>query len=320
MDIKESDMIELYKKLYLIRKSDEKIKKHYYENEMKTPMHMSVGEEAIAVGVCGALSEKDQIFGTHRSHAIYLAKTEDTDGFFAELFGKESGIAKGKAGSMHLSNQKYGFLASSAIVGGNFAMSSGAAFANKMINNGKIVACFFGDGATEEGNFWETVNLSCLWKLPIIFICEDNDVAVYTEKAKRHGYNDICDIINGFNCRVFKSCSTDADEIYKITNECISHIKKESEPCFLHLSYYRYLDHVGVEENFHSSYRDRKDFERWLEVDPVSLYRNKMINKYPLNLIEDLEKEIIDKINQSFDYASKEKVSLEIDLYRDVYE
>jgi len=312
-------MIELYKKLYLIRKVEEKIQKHYYEDEMKTPMHMSMGEEGIAAGVCHALRKKDQIFGTHRSHAIYLAKTGDTDKFFAEMHGKKTGMAQGKAGSMHLSNIPYGFMTASSIVGGNFAMSAGAAYANKRLNNGKIVVDFFGDGATEEGSFWESINISCLFELPIIFLCEDNDVAVYTNASKRHGYSNITDIISKFNLYTEESDTTDADVIYEITKKCINYIKKYKQPCFLKLKYYRYLDHVGVQEDFHPTYRNKKDFKKWMKKDSVKLYRKKMLKQYSIKELNKIELEIIKKINNSFKKAQKASYVSIKNLCKDTY-
>ena len=181
-------LINLYKKMYLIRKVENTIKKNYNDDEIKTPMHMSMGEEAIVVGVCAALREKDQVFGTYRSHALYLSKVEETDKFFAEMYGKKTGVAMGRAGSMHLSCPEKGYISSSAIVASNISVAVGASWANKMKNNGKIVAVFFGDGAVDEGGFWESINMACLWKLPILFICEDNDLAVFTQSNKRHGY------------------------------------------------------------------------------------------------------------------------------------
>ena len=137
--------LELYKKLYLIRRAEERIRQHYMEDEMKTPMHMSMGEEAIAVGVCHALKAEDQVFGSYRSHAIYLAKTQNTDDFFAEMYGKDTALLKGKGGSMHMCAPDSGFMGTSAIVASIIPVAVGAAFANKQKGNGKLVAVFFGD-------------------------------------------------------------------------------------------------------------------------------------------------------------------------------
>jgi pyruvate dehydrogenase E1 component alpha subunit len=168
----------LYKKIYLLRRAEEGIRAHYHENDMKTPMHMSLGEEAVAVGVCHAIGDEGQAFSSYRSHAIFLAKTSDTDAFFAELYAKETSALKGRCGSMHLASPKHGFLGASAIVASQIPVAVGVAFGNKILKNGKIVATFFGDGAVEEGVFWESLNASCLKKLPVFFVYEDNEFAI----------------------------------------------------------------------------------------------------------------------------------------------
>jgi len=150
--------LELYKKMCLIRKAEEAIIKNYPSDEMKTPMHMSMGEEAIVVGVCQSLGPKSQTFGTYRSHALYLATSQDTDGFFAEMYGKKTGVVKGKGGSMHLSYPEKGLMATSAVVASTIPAAVGSAYANKYLKNGKIVGIFFGDGAVDEGVFWESLN------------------------------------------------------------------------------------------------------------------------------------------------------------------
>ena len=271
--------LELYKKLYLIRRSEEKIRKHYYDDEMKTPVHLSVGEEAIAAGVIHALGPKDQFFGTYRSHGIYLARTEETDRFFAELHGKKTGLACGKAGSMHLCAPEDGFMGASAIVGSIIPVGVGAAFANKYLKNGKIVAVFFGDGATDEGVFWESINAACLWKIPILFVCEDNELAVFTKDEERQGYKSLPDIISKFDIKVFKESTTDAEKIYNLTIKAIDSIKKTGRPSFLHLKYYRYLEHVGINEDFDAGYRSKKDFLKWFEKDPVKITREKLFKQ-----------------------------------------
>jgi len=205
----------------LIRKAEEAIIKNYPSDEMKTPMHMSMGEEAIIVGVCQALGSKSQTFGTYRSHALYLAASQDTDGFFAEMYGKKTGAVKGKGGSMHLSNPQHGLMATSAVVASTIPIAAGSAYANKYLKKDKIIAVFFGDGAVDEGVFWESLNIACLMKLPILFICEDNGYAVHTETVKRHGYKSIVDIIKNFDCQVFSSESTDVEEIYKISAKAV---------------------------------------------------------------------------------------------------
>lgn len=268
--------VELYRKLYLIRSAEQKIREHYGENEMKTPVHLSIGKEAIEVGVGHALDSGDQVFGTYRSHGIYLVRTGETDAFFAELFGKQTGLVRGKAGSMHLCAPEHGLMVTSAIVASAIPVAVGAAYANKIRRNGSIVAVFFGDGATEEGVFWESLNAACLMQLPVLFACEDNDLAVFTPPEQRRGYDCIRRIVSQYKCTVLNDESTDVETIHRVARDAVRIVRGGMGPCFLHLKYYRYLEHVGVEEDYDAGYRSRDEFNRWFEKDPIVLQRTKL--------------------------------------------
>jgi len=311
---------DLYGKLYLARRAEEKIREHYIENEMKTPMHMSMGEEAIAVGVCHALRPEDQVFATYRSHAIYLAKTQKIDDFFAEMYGKDTALLKGKGGSMHMCAPESGFMGTSAIVASIIPVAVGAAFANKRKDNGKIVTVFFGDGALDEGAFWESLNVACLMKLPVLFVCEDNGFAVHTAASKRQGYASIANIVSKFNCNVLKENTTDVEVIYKLTRRAIRLIRTTQMPCFMHQRYYRYLEHVGVNEDFDAGYRSREEFEEWYKKDPIDLQRKKLLR---LGIKEEeiikLEKEIDNKIENSLKLAKKAPFAEVSELYNGVF-
>ena len=277
MDMKKLNL-ELYKKMYLVRRAEGTIQKYYPEDYMKTPMHMSMGEEAIAVGVCHAMKQEDQFFGTYRSHAIYLAKTMDTDDFFAEMYGKDTAFLKGKGGSMHMCAPAKGFMGASGIVASAIPVAVGASFANKMAKNGKYVAVFFGDGATNEGVFWESLNVACLMKLPIVFVCEDNGFAVHTPKAEREGYASLPDIVSKFHCHVISEDTTDVEVIYNSTRDGIKLMQDTGMPLLLNFRYYRYLEHVGICEDYDDGYRSREEYLEWLERDPVRIQREKLIN------------------------------------------
>jgi TPP-dependent pyruvate/acetoin dehydrogenase alpha subunit len=311
--------LDLYKKLYLIRQAEQKIREHYSEDEMKTPMHMSMGGEAIAVGVCQALCQQDQVFTTYRSHSLYLAKTQNVDNFFAEMYGKATAVLKGKGGSMHLCDPEQGFMGTSAIVASAIPVAVGAAFANKRMDNGKIVGVFFGDGALEEGAFWESINVASLMQLPVLFVCEDNELAVHTTKKHRQGFDSITDIINRYRCDVFASETTDAEEIFKLACKAVNSINATSRPCFIHLKYYRYLEHVGVEEDFDAGYRTREEFRSWYEKDPINLQRAKLVR---LGAGEDellmLEAKINNQIDNSIKLAKQAPLADVGELYKDV--
>jgi TPP-dependent pyruvate/acetoin dehydrogenase alpha subunit len=308
----------LYKKLYLIRRAEQAIREHYASDAMKTPMHMSTGGEAIAAGVCHALRPADEVIGTYRSHGIYLAKTGETDQFFAEMYGRATGMAKGKAGSMHLTAHKSGMICTSAIVGTTIPVAVGAAYANRQLKKDRVVAVFFGDGAVDEGVFWESLNSACAMKLPVLFVCEDNGFAVHVPKEQRHGYRSITDIVSRFDCEVFTSESTDVEVIYKLTEQAISAMREGSRPSFLYLKYYRYLEHVGVNEDFNQGYRDRKEFERWRAMDPLDLQRKKLSHWYTEADIKQAEAAIDKQVIESVRRAEQAPFPPPQELYEDV--
>jgi TPP-dependent pyruvate/acetoin dehydrogenase alpha subunit len=310
----------LYQTMYLIRMSEEKIRVHYPSDELKTPVHLCIGQEAIVTGVIHALQPEDQVFGTYRNHGIYLAKSGDTDSFFGEMFGKETGEFRGKAGSMHLSAPGSGFMGSSAIVGSTIPVALGCSFVNQQRKNDKLTAVFFGDGATDEGVFWESINFSCLKKLPLMFVCEDNDLAIHSKSSQRQGYQSIVDIVSNFDCHVIQSESTDPEVIAGLAAQGADHIRKKGGPVFFHFKYYRYLEHVGINEDFEFGYRSRDEFERWHEIDPINLQRAKLLgNGFDEDAIREMENTIMVKIEKSILQARQASFPPETELYQDVY-
>jgi len=312
--------VDLYKKLYLIRRAEQGIIDNYASDAMKTPMHMSMGEEAIVAGVCQALKKTDQVLGTYRSHALYLSKTGEARKFFAEMYGKATGIADGKAGSMHLSSPENGYLMSSAVVATTIPVAVGVAYANKLKKNNVMTAVFFGDGAMEGGVFWESLNFACLKQVPLLFICEDNNLAVHTDLQTRHGYNSIDKIVSQFNCLSFKSSSTDAEVIHDLTVKAIEQVKKNRKPAFLHLNYYRYLEHVGVNEDFNAGYRSRKEFVKWAKKDPILVGREKLVAEGLSEArIQRMEREIDKNVTDAIWAAEKAPFPTQGKIYEDVF-
>jgi TPP-dependent pyruvate/acetoin dehydrogenase alpha subunit len=243
------------------------------------------------------------VLGTYRSHGLYLAKTQETDRFFAEMYGKASGPCGGRAGSMHLLAPESGLICTSAIVAGHIPVAIGAAFANKFTGSDRVVAVFFGDGAVDEGAFWESFNMACLKRLPILFVCEDNGYAVHTPAGERHGYKDIRAIAAQFDCNVFASDSTDVHVIYELAREALTVMADSERPCFLHLKYYRYLEHVGVNEDFKAGYRSRAEFEAWQRVDPLRLQRARLASTVSEEDICDLETAVDRQVQRSKEKA-----------------
>lgn len=311
--------LELYRKMYLIRSAEEAIIKYYAGDEMKTPMHMSMGEEAILAGVCHALRDTDYALGTYRSHALYLGKVGETDRFFGELFGKQSGTAKGKGGSMHLSCPDKGLLLCSAIVGGTISIGCGVALACQMKNEDRLTAVFFGDGATDSGTFFESMNYAALEKLPILFVHEDNDLAVHTRKERRHGHLGVERILENFDMDVVIEASNDPLRIYEKTLELIDNMRSRQRPGFLSTKYFRYLEHVGVNTDFHETYRSG-DVSQWLRVDPVLTTRAGLINRNVATEedLDGMERDIREGVEISIARAKKEDFSDISQLKEDV--
>lgn len=311
---------DLYKKLYMTRRAEEFIIKHYPEDEMKTPMHMSMGQEAISVGINHALGLEGQVLTSYRSHAAFLAKTEDTDSFFAELYGRESGSAQGKAGSMHLAAPEKGHLCSSGIVASCIPIAVGLAFANKRKKNGQISCVFFGDGALDEGSFWESLNVACIMKLPVLFICEDNGFAVHTPTHMRQGYKSITDIVSKFECNVFQEDTTDVEIIYRLALEVIESIKMIDKPAFVYLKCYRYLEHVGINEDYDAGYRSQAEFNEWYKRDCLVLQRKRLIDVgYTEEDILRAEKLIDEQLGNSIKRAREAPFPRPEELYTGVF-
>src|SRR5581483_2826895 len=183
----------LYRSLYRIRRLEEEFARVYPTDRIKSPVHLSIGQEAVSVGVCAALRPEDVVFGTYRGHALYLARGGDLRAMLAELYGKATGCAGGKGGSMHLIDPEAGVMGTSAVVGTTIPNAAGYAYAMKLRRQGTIVASFFGDGATEEGVFHESLNWAALQQLPLLFVCENNGYAIHTPRSRRQPRPDIAE-------------------------------------------------------------------------------------------------------------------------------
>ncbi len=289
-------LLDLYKKMYLIRGTEAEIRREYHGDEMKTPMHMSMGEEAIAVGVCHALPKGSHAYGTYRSHALYLALTGETDRFFAEMYGKVTGCAKGKVGSMHLSSPGHGLMATSAVVATTIPWALGDAFEAKYRGLDRITAVFFGDGATDEGVFWETLNAACLMRLPILFVCEDNGLAIHTPKEQRRGYDSLAGVVKNYRCNVFEGNGDDVEKAYSLASKAVGLIRLEHRPSLLCLSYYRHLEHVGVNEDFDAGYRLKPEPQERFLNDPICQLRQKLLKDGHKILVEEIERQICEQV------------------------
>jgi pyruvate dehydrogenase E1 component alpha subunit len=271
LDIGQEKLIRLYRQMVAIRLFEERVNDLYTRALMPGLAHLYIGEEAIAVGVCEALRGDDYITSTHRGHGHCLAKGATPDRMFAELLGKEAGYCKGKGGSMHIADPDTGNLGANAIVGGSAGIANGAAFSSKYLKNGRVSVCFFGEGALGQGLLYETMNIAELWKLPVIFVCENNGYNEYThfrealagEVASRPAAFAMAnESIDGQNVRT----------VYQTAKKYVERARRGEGPAFLECVTYRYHGH-HVGDIARSYYRPKAEEQEWVtNKDPIALH------------------------------------------------
>jgi 2-oxoisovalerate dehydrogenase E1 component len=289
-----------YRSLYRIRRTEEEVAKAYPTDKIKSPVHLSIGQEAISVAVCEALRPEDIVFGTYRGHANYLAKGGNLKQMVAELYGKSSGCTKGKGGSMHLIDVSAGVMGTSAVVGTTVANAVGYAYALKVRREKRVVVSFFGDGATEEGVFAESLNFAALKSLPIIFVCENNGYAIHTHQTKRQAVPRIAAraAAAGVVSHAFEN--DDVLEIHSNVREAIEAARTgEAGPFFFECPTYRWREHVGPNEDWHLGFRKPEDAQRWKDHDQVRVVGAMLSDADRKQIEADVEVEV----REAFEFA-----------------
>jgi pyruvate dehydrogenase E1 component alpha subunit len=291
---------ELYTLLYLIRKTELTVSDIYDTDKIKSPVHLSIGQEAISVGVCKNLFKNDFVSSTYRSHATFLAKGGSLKFFFSELYGKSSGCAGGRGGSMHLVDFKKGIIGSSAVVGSTIPIAAGYALKEKINKSENLVVCFFGDGATEEGCFYETLNFAALKQLPILFVCENNNLAINTILAKRWSKNNLVEKARAFGIKSKKILSNDVVEIYKNAKKIIEYVRSNKSPFLIEIECFRQSEHVGPKIDFNKKYKNKKSKE--------NLFSSSMFKYLNSDEIKKINSECDEKIKKALLFAENSKV------------
>ena len=307
----------LYRDLYRIRRVEEEVARVYPSDRIKSPVHLSIGQEAVSVGVCAALTPGDIVFGTYRGHALYLAKGGDLRAMIAELYGKATGCTRGKGGSMHLIAPEAGMMGASAVVGTTIANAVGFAYALKLRpHDDAIVASFFGDGATEEGVFSESLNFAALKRLPILFVCENNQYAIHTHQRRRQGNPDICARARSLGLPSARIENNDVIALVERSRDLVAKIRAGFGPWFLEVMTYRWTEHVGPGEDFHLGYRDHEEAQPWRQGDQVGRLAA-MIEPRQRALIED---EVDAEIADAFAFAEESAFPEDAELFDHVYQ
>lgn len=285
----------LFESMLRIRLVEESIANKYSEQKMRCPTHLSIGQEAIAVGVCANLTSQDQVLSTHRAHAHYLAKGGCLNSMMAEIYGKASGCSKGMGGSMHLIDTSVGFMGSTAIVGNTIPVAVGLALEKKLTRKKSIACVFFGDGATEEGAFYESVNFAIIHSLPILFICENNLYSVYSGLEVRQPVDrKIYKMVRAMGISAQHGNGNDVEEVARKVKHAKTMILKSGGPQFLEFDTYRWREHCGPNFDNNIGYREESEFLKWKKKDPLKNFYSENSQKYIDRKIDTISQEIDD--------------------------
>ena len=260
-------------RMLLVRRTEEAIARHYPEQQMRCPVHLSIGQEAAAVGICSALDAQDQAVSTHRAHAHYLAKGGDLDALIAELYGKATGCCGGRGGSMHLSDRRAGFLASTAIVGNSIPVGVGMALSQQLQGSRAVTCVFLGDGAVEEGVFYEAANFAAVRRLPVLFACENNRYSVYAGLEKRQpAGRKLTALAEGIGLRAWEVDGNDVAAVAALSADVVASLRDGAGPAFIEMPTYRWLEHCGHADDDHLGYRPEGELADWKTRDPLAQY------------------------------------------------
>ena len=312
----------LHYELLRVRRIEERLAELYKEQEMRTPTHFSVGQEAIAVGVSAALDTTDIVYSGHRCHAHYLAKGGDLGALVAELYGRETGCAKGRGGSVHLADPSVGMMAASAILGQTVAVAVGSALAFKMDRSPRVAVTFFGDGAIDEGVFHESLNFAAVRKVPVLFVCENNLYSTHTPLSVRQPKGTkIYRRAEMYGIPAVQVDGNDVHRVYAAARTAVARCRQGHGPMFIEGMTYRWLEHVGPLDDTDRGYRTKRELDAWKAKDPVkrSLLALRRAGIDAAAVHEEFEQRIADELEKAVRTAKDARWPDPRDLVRDVY-
>ena len=298
--------LDLLSEMHYVRLVEEEIAARYPGEQMRCPVHLSIGQEAVPAGFALAVRDTDYAVSTHRGHAHYLAKGGDLGAMIAEIYGKSTGCSRGKGGSMHLIDLAVRFMGSTAIVGNSIPIGVGLGLSSQLSASDDISCIFLGDGAVEEGVFFESLNFAAVKRLPVLFICENNLYSVYSPfRVRQPESRSIARMVEAFGLKSIQSDGNDAELVYQTLTDAFSEIRSAGGPVFVEFSTYRWREHCGPSFDDDLGYRSDEEVAYWKQRDPIKLLNEKLSHELPdfdliLNgLISKLEA----KIKAAFKFA-----------------
>lgn len=319
MDLDKKIHIDLYTTMLMIRRFEERVAHEVYAGKVPGFVHSYIGEEAIAAGVCKHLKIEDRIVSHHRGHGHCIAKGADMKRMMAEIYGKKTGYCKGKGGSMHIADFSIGMLGADGIVGAGLPIATGAAFAAQLEKKGTVAAVFFGDGACNEGEFHEALNLASIWKLPLLFVCENNGYGVNTSAEYAMGAKDITRMPEAYHIANKSIYGNDVELVYQTAGEAISMLRKGEGPYFLECKTYRWHKHflsVGLDD-----LRPPEELEAWKKKCPVAACERLLLDRKALAPaeLEAIDQKILAQVEAAHAFALDSPFPQPQDALDDVY-
>ena len=313
----DGELLRFYEQMAFCREFEESCAEQYAKGEITGFLHLYSGQEAIAVGCTAGLKEDDYILSAYRDHAQAIVRGADPKRVMAELFGRATGICKGKGGSMHLFAPEFNFMGGYAIVGGQFPIAVGLAFASSQLGQDRVTACFFGDGAVAEGAFHEAMNLAALWKLPVLFCCENNLYGMGTAVARAQAQTDLCAKAASYTVPSARVDGMDVLAVYQATRDAAAHVRAGNGPFFLEYRTYRFRAHSMFDPEL---YRDKAEVEEWKLRDPIDGFAARLRAE---GLLDDAALDALDAVAQaevaaSVDFAEAAEWEAVEDLLVDV--
>ncbi len=318
MTVNTSDLLDMYKKMALIRVSEETLISLFEKAEMPGFIHSYLGEEATGVGICHALEKNDIITSTHRGHGHVIAKGADLNLFFAELYGKKQGYCKGKGGSMHVADFDLGILGANGIVGGGIPIAAGAALASKIKGENKVSVTFFGDGATDTGSFHESLNLAATWDLPVVFIAENNGFADFIRQSDHQKIEKISIRAEAYGMPGVTVDGNDVEAVNEAAHTAVGRAREGKGPTLIECVTYRWRGHY---EGDPQPYRSQEEVEEWKKRDPLLAAANKLRDRGEVDddSLKAIDEEIRDTVQKAIDFAKGADDPVPQSALEDVY-
>jgi pyruvate dehydrogenase E1 component alpha subunit len=309
---------DMFRKMLQIRLFEEKVFTLYGQNLVPGTIHLYAGEEAVAVGVCSALREDDYITSTHRGHGHCIAKGTDLGRTMAEILGKKTGYCKGKGGSMHIADFSIGMLGATAVVGAGLPIAVGAGLSARLRGKNQVVACFFGEGASNQGTFHESINMASVCKLPIIFVCENNLYAMGTRQSRVMAIENIADRATAYGIPGFVVDGNDVIAVYEATEKAAEKARKNEGPTLIECKTYRIKGHSRVDS---AKYRPKAEVEEWLNKDAIKRFKEKLLQASTLTAteIEKIETEVSAEVEKAVKFAIDSPYPAPEEALQDVY-